>query len=179
MASTASDAGVSLSVQVTGADAVGRALVGLQVRLADLHPVLDEIGAAMVGSTQRRFEEERGPDGKPWRLLSAETVLARAGGRAKVYTKRGAMRKGATRRIGATAILRDSARLYQSITHRATRTEVEVGTDAVYGRIHQLGGQAGRGKTVTIPARPFLGMSDGDVREALEIVNDYIRGVLP
>lgn len=31
-----------------------------------------------------------------------------------------------------------------------------VGPTMVYGRIHELGGAAGRGKTVTLPARPYV-----------------------
>ena len=31
-----------------------------------------------------------------------------------------------------------------------------------YAAIQQMGGQAGRGKKVTIPARPYLAMNSGD-----------------
>jgi len=34
--------------------------------------------------------------------------------------------------------------------------EGAVGTNSVYGRIHELGGYAGRGRRVLIPARPYL-----------------------
>jgi phage virion morphogenesis protein len=176
------EAGVSLSLTLTGGDAVGRALFGLQFHVENLRPVHDEIGAAFLMRSQRCFEEERGPDGKPWKLLSAETVLKRAGGRAKVYNAKGGIRKPAAKRIGAIAILRESARLFQSMTYRATRTGVEIGTNAVYGRIHLLGGQAGRGRKVAIPARPYLPTKElphGWAEDALAIVNDYIRGGLP
>ena len=34
--------------------------------------------------------------------------------------------------------------------------EVRVGPTVVYGRIQELGGQAGRGRSVTLPARPYM-----------------------
>lgn len=142
--------GVNFTIAVHGAEDIGRALVGLQLRMQDLRPVLREIGASLLTSTQRRFEDEQGPDGSPW----------------------------PTNQRGG-AILRDSGRLYQSLTYAADHHQVEVGTNVVYARIHQLGGQAGRGRAVTIKPRPFLGLDDADRTEMLEIVNDYIREALP
>jgi phage gpG-like protein len=57
---------------------------------------------------------------------------------------------------------------------------VEIGSDVVYARIHQMGGRAGRGHQAVIPARPFLPSAEmpSDWRAAaLAIVEDYIRGV--
>lgn len=144
--------GVNFTVKLDPANgqAVARALIGMQLRMQDLRPVLRDIGAAMLTSTQRRFEDEQGPDGAGWE---------------------------ATLRGGA--ILRDTGRLYQSLTYAASAHQVEIGTNTVYARIHQLGGQTGRGHALTLPARPFLGMDAEDETEALAIVQDYIRGVLP
>lgn len=53
---------------------------------------------------------------------------------------------------------------------------VEVGTNVIYGTIHQLGGAAGRkNRRVTIPARPFLGASNEDSTELLSISNDHLQ----
>lgn len=142
--------GVNFTVKVENAQAIGRALVGLQLRMRDLRPVLREIGASLLTSTQRRFEDEQAPSGAPWAPI---------------------LRSG--------AILRDSGRLYQSLTYAVGQSQVEVGTNVVYARIHQLGGKAGRGRKVTIKPRPYLGLDDADRRELLEIVNDYVRGALP
>ncbi|KAA5607139.1 hypothetical protein F1188_04355 [Roseospira marina] len=71
---------------------------------------------------------------------------------------------------------------------------VRQGTNLVYARIHQLGGTI-RPKTakalavpvgdgirlvqqVTIPARPYLGLSAEDRTEAGEIIADWITGAL-
>lgn len=171
--------GVAVSVRLDGGNRIiGNALELLRARGGDLARPLDEIGAMMLTSTQRRFETETDPEGRRWKLLSAETVLGRIGGRAKAYDTKGRLRKPAARKIGAIAILRQSARLFQSLTYRVGRGHVEIGTNVVYGRIHQLGGRAGRGGQVTIPARPYLGMDAGDRQAALRIVSDYLAGSL-
>lgn len=144
------EAGVNFTVKIENAQAIGRALVSMQLRMRDMRPVLAEIGASLLTSTQRRFEDEAGPDGGAW---------------------------DANQRGGA--ILRDTARLYQSLTYQVGADQVEVGTNVIYARIHQLGGQAGRGKSVTLPARPFLGLDDEDRREVLAIVNDHLGRIVP
>lgn len=142
--------GVNFTVKVQDGEAIGRALVGLQLRMRDLRPVLRGIGASLLTSTQRRFEDEQGPSGAAW---------------------------DATLRGGS--ILRDSGRLYQSLTFAVGQAQVEVGTNVAYARIHQMGGQAGRGRKVTIAPRPYLGLDDADRRELLDIVNDHMREALP
>ena len=163
---------ISVEVDDARVRAAMRRLVG---RLANPAPALDEIGSRLVTSTVRRFELERSPTGQPWR----KSLRAKRQG-------------------GQT--LTDTARLRQSITHRVTDDAVEVGTNVEYAAIHQLGGKTrartirprrrkalsflvgGRRVTVrsvrhpgsTIPARPFLGLDDGD-RAAIErIVERYI-----
>lgn len=120
-------------------------------------------GAALQASTRERFRTSKGPDGKPWRPLSETTV--QLGFKKKDYTKSGRLRKGVAEREAKRLILVQSARLKNSVSFKAEGTQVAVGTNVAYGRIHQLGGKAGRKKKVTIPARPYLGVSDADQRE--------------
>lgn len=125
------------------------------------------IGMALVRGTQRRFESATAPDGSPWKPLNPAYAAGKRG----------------------PGILRESRMLFRSITYRASSEAVRVGTNRVYGAIHQLGGTItaksagalrfpmGGGwvtrKSVTIPARPYLGVSRedeqaiGDVLEAL------------
>jgi phage virion morphogenesis protein len=53
-------------------------------------------------------------------------------------------------------LLIQSGRLRRSINYEVDGHTVRIGTDVIYGRIHQLGGMAGRGRKVHIPARPYL-----------------------
>lgn len=179
--------------------AVMGALGALQGKAENLAPAMAAIGAALLQSTQRRFERETGPDGAKWPRLSPRTA---------------AKRVTAKHRRGHDNILRVTGRLYQSIVAESSETQAEVGTNVVYAAIHQLGGaiempereqtihlSTGKRKrfvrtsakrkdtrtvkvgahSVRIPARPFLGIDDADRQTVLEIVADHltVSGVAP
>ncbi len=164
------------SVQITVDDAeVKAALDALAQRAQDLRPAFEEIGSALLLSTQRRFERETGPDGQRWKVLAPATILARLGG-SKAFTKAGRIRKPALRRAAALTILRDTGRLYRSLTYRARARDLQVGTNVIYARIHQFGGKAGRGRKVTIPARPYLGVDDSDRAEIVTVLREHLMG---
>lgn len=146
--------GIQLTTTVT--DKASFALQLLASRVKDLDPALDEIGASNVTETQVRFEQEKDPEGKRWVGHSALTIARRGEG---------------------APILRQDVHLYDSLTHKVqSKKGVSVGVSVKYGRIHQLGGKAGRGRRVTIPARPFLGISKAGRQEALDIMRDHITG---
>lgn len=57
------------------------------------------------------------------------------------------------------------------------------GVSAAYAMIHQFGGQAGRGKKTTIPARPYLplteggeGITDAAEKSIVELTLEYLTG---
>jgi phage virion morphogenesis protein len=128
-------------------------------------PLFDAIGAMLVTSTQTRFEKGATPDGNPW----PPSLRALATG-------------------GKTLI--DSARLFGSMTHEASDSGVAVGTNAIYAAIHQfggtirpknaealafqVGGQSVFAQSVTLPARPFLGLDDEDRSAIEESVRKYL-----
>lgn len=109
--------------------------------------LFDEIGAALVSSTQARFSTSTAPDGSGWKPV-------KRGGKPLV----------------------DQGILKGSMTHQAHPDSVEVGTNLVYAAIHQFGGKAGRNHGVTIDARPYLGISPEDETEVVAILRDYIEG---
>jgi phage virion morphogenesis protein len=136
-------------------------------RTDDSLGLFDAIGAALVVSTQRRFEDEAGPDGNPWPESLRKKLL---GGRT----------------------LTDTAALVSSITHEATTSSVAIGTNLIYAAIHQVGGTI-RAKTekglrfrspgnggwvrkseVEMPARPFLGLDEDDEAEIRALAADWL-----
>lgn len=184
----------TLTVEVSD-QAILKTLATLKARGADLYPLMDEIGSALVASTLRRFETQSGPDGQGWPALSRSTLRQR-GHTARMLQARGHLR--------------------QSITHRAMANAVEVGTNLVYAAIHQFGGkiekyaaslpiyrkqadlQAGRAArfvkksksdfmsyhevgahTVTIPARPYLGIDADDQTAIAEIILGHLAESAP
>jgi len=154
--------------EITVDDArANRALAALADAGTDLAPVMDEIGAMLVAATLDRFERGVAPNGTPWKP------------------------SGRAQREGGQTLV-DSARLRDSITHDFDARSVTVGTNVVYAAIHQLGGtirpKSGQflkfpgpdgapvfARQVEIPARPFLGISDGDAAEIGDIVADHLR----
>ena len=55
--------------------------------------------------------------------------------------------------------LQKSGQLAASITSRTGTDFARIGSNKKYAAIHHLGGQAGRGKKLTLPARPYLPIS--------------------
>jgi len=148
-------AGVKVEVTIDDRE-VQAAFAELARRGADQAPAMDRIGSALESSTRLRFRSDQAsPDGIPW-----------------LPSKR-AIRQG-----GKTLV--DTARLVESITYAFSSRSAEIGTGVIYAGIHQFGGQAGRGRKVTLPERPFLGVSDADEVEIVGILRVYlaeVRGV--
>jgi phage virion morphogenesis protein len=117
-------------------------------------PALKSIGEYMIRRTFERFSAEKDPEGIPWLPLSEATLKRKKPG-LKILQ-------------GDTNLLRDE------INYRVDSSSVGIGTALIYGAIHQLGGKAGRGHKVTIPARPYLGVNDEDLREFALILSDYL-----
>lgn len=129
--------------------------------------LFDEIGAYGVASTQQRFLDQKGPDGEKWQPSA----------RAKEQG-------------GQT--LRDDGHLFGSLTHEAGADHAAWGSNRIYAAIHQMGGKIRaksasalkffignrfvQVKEVTMPARPYLGISSEDETEINAIVRDYVEG---
>jgi len=129
-------------------------------------PLLDDVGAKMEVATVLRFETNVAPDGTPWKPSL----------RAKVT---------GSKTLVMTTQLRDS------ISYVVEDDAVEVGSNAIYARIHQEGGvitakdggalrfELATGgfatvKSVTIPARAYLGVSAEDVDTIIAITGDHL-----
>lgn len=50
-----------------------------------------------------------------------------------------------------------------------------IGSNLEYAAIHQLGGQAGKNKSVEIPARPYLKLTDDDYNEINHEIEKYLK----
>lgn len=144
------------------------AMLGALLEAAgDLKPALKNIGEAGAQSTKNRFIIETDPQGRPWKDLN--TLYA--------MTKQGPGKlKGATRSLS-------------QIVWQLTDDGVEWGSNEVYARIHNeggeirpknaaalafsMGGQTFLVKKVTIPQRQFLGTNQADIDEMMDIVMDH------
>lgn len=107
--------------------------------------LMEDVGEALVSSTLKRFDDEKSPEGKAWK--KSKRAIAESG---KTLNNKGNLKNS----IGMKAE-----------TDKITIGSKDIGTTSKYARIHQKGGKAGRGRNVTMPARPFLGLSKMDKKE--------------
>ncbi|MBR6126579.1 phage virion morphogenesis protein, partial [bacterium] len=50
-----------------------------------------------------------------------------------------------------------------------------IGSNLEYAAIHQLGGQTGKNKSVEIPARPYLFLTEDDYNEIKHNIEKYLE----
>jgi phage virion morphogenesis protein len=155
--------------------AVTSALRRLSNISKDMSPAMRAIGNALVANVSLGFVDGTDPWGRKWSPLSALTASRRKGGN------------------GGQPLM-DTGRLRGSITYKATKDGVVIGTNVKYATTHQFGakqGQYGRTKRNgpipwgNIPPRPFLPISGAQSalpeewrNDIVTIVHDQIAKVL-
>jgi phage virion morphogenesis protein len=149
-------AGVQVELTLQGIEGAARALGA--VAATDLEDLAFNVGALLESSTQERIATGKAaPDGTPWDPWSTR------------YAKT---------RKGQHSLLVSSNSLLTATQNYTTGTTVRVGNNLVYGAIHQLGGEVengfGLGIKVTMPARPYLGLSAHDVTAITDLIADTV-----
>ncbi|GJD93360.1 phage virion morphogenesis protein [Methylobacterium iners] len=152
--------GVSLTLDVRDL-AAANALIGRFAEL-DEGALLTTIGGIGEMQTRRRIESEKtSPDGAPW----------------------------PANREGTSILLRTGEHLRDSIAFEVGASQVTWGSSWEYAHVHQdgavitakgkslsfvSGGRRRFAKRVTIPARPFVGLSTANGREIEDVVTDWL-----
>jgi len=157
-------AGLRVDITTRGLDGALKKMARLS--RFDKTVLLDQLGQLVEMQTKRRIaHEKRSPDGAPWKPnLEGTSTLFREGF------------------------------LQGSIHHVTGPASVRIGTGLVYAAIHQFGGTIVpktakrlaftlRGKSVfakkvTIPARPYLGVSTENKAEIERATALFVRGRL-
>lgn len=143
------------------------ALAGLEARAGDFSPLFVQFGMLLEGSARNRIENSNlSPDGIEWPV---SLRVKEFGGKT----------------------LRDSGELAASLTHQPERMQVVIGSNLIYAGVHQDGaeifpkdadalgfrlpnGQFVTVGKVTIPARPYLGVSSDDAEDMIELTKAYL-----
>ncbi len=165
-------------------------LRGLVERASDMRPVLLEIGEDMTESTKARFPAATAPDGTPWAPNSPVTLANYSALFAR--GKDGALTKRSAQKLGAKKPLKgETGALASTINYQVQDAQsVSIGSPMVYASTHQYGAQSGEfgfgvyGTRMgsfpipwgNIPARPFLGASEADKANIVELVTGYMMG---
>lgn len=173
----------------------------IAARVDNMAPAMRSIGKVLAESTQQRFSDSTGPNGQRWKPLAMATVLARlaeisgefsaytnlktrkegqvrTGDKAGYFNKDGKLSKKAANKVANFRPLIDTGILQDSILYQVAGggNSVAIGTNRFApeweggAAVHQFGNKKG-----TIPARPFLGVSDSDRAEVLEILDRFMQ----
>ena len=135
---------------------VNERLLELAERGENLRPLMKNIAGILASSTEDNFREEGRPD--KWQDLAESTKKQR--------TKK---------RKWPGQILQVEGKLAASVNTQYDDDSAVIGSNLDYARIHQLGGQAGKNHSVTIPARPYLKLTDSDMQEILHETQKYLK----
>lgn len=115
--------------------------------LADIYKF---IGEELARITTEAFEMESNPaTGEKWAAIKPRSKSAKNPG-------------------STSPILDDSGDLKRSLHRELIPGGVIFGSNKKYARIHQMGGEAGRGRKANITARPYLGVPDDFVRNLMD-----------
>ena len=161
-----------LRIQFQADDAFA-ALDRLAGALDDMSPVMADIGEQLKVSTEARFGQGVDPEGAAWAPKSQTTIDA--------YVRRG---KTADRRpLWGPG---EGVRLARSFHYDSGPTFVELGTNAIQSAVMHFGAKKGafgktkRGSSIPwgdIPARPFLGLSEGNQADIVELVEEWLEEI--
>lgn len=137
-------------------------------RVSDMTPAMLAIGELMTESTKQRFTDSEGPDGRRWKENAPATLLAQL---ANLQSSYSAASPGQKRPLIETGILQDTIS-YQVVSGG---NGVEIGTNRFAGEwdggagVHHFGSRDG-----SIPARPFLGVSEDDRVAVLDVLSRFL-----
>lgn len=102
------------------------------------------LGETMLQIHRERFDSQVDPDGHAWTPLSPITIALK-------------QKKGFNLNI-----LKQRGYLSEQLAFNYDDEKLEFGSPKIYSRIHQFGGKTGKNHKITIPARPWLGLSQDD-----------------
>ena len=114
---------------------------GIRAKVADPSELMSGVAMLLESMSQQAFRDQ----GPGWSPLAESTLAAR--------TKAGSWPGQILNVSGGTGLL---GSLFSDSGRDWAHVGAGSGKSAAYATIHQFGGQAGRGKKVTIPSRPYM-----------------------
>ena len=131
-------------------------LLELASKCENLRPLMKNIAGIFAYSTEENFKNEGRPE--KWLDLAESTKKQRE-----------------KKRKWPGQILQVEGKLAASINTFYDDDSAVIGSNLDYAAIHQLGGQAGRNKSVSIPARPYLKLTNSDYKEITQEIEKHLK----
>lgn len=159
-------------------DQITAALARLVGAVSDMTPVNQDIAEALQFSSRKRIADGMTPEGAPFAPRSKTTL--------DIYDRSKPPRKPGAKPLTLTGALKGSLTAYSTAEAAGVRTNV------IYSAVMQFGAVKGslgaywytntQGRTVegsspwgTIPARPYLGLSEEDRTSISDIVAEWLE----
>ena len=153
-----------------GEDKILEWLAKVEQKSKDNTKLYSELGDILLDGVHDRFRRGVAPDGRPWQK-----------------SWRAIAQNGQT--------LRDTGRLLNSIVTITKKNNVLVGADVLYAKLMHYGGTIRakskpylvfktptggwvKRKSITVPARPILGVSEDDAQNMLLEIEEYLEDLL-
>lgn len=191
--------GISITVELNDAEAREQ-LSALMARMADRRPFFTAIGIRLVQSAASNFDRQAGPDGRAWTPLKPATIKARQRlGQTPITILRSNTKGRSGTPLAGSISARTSDDEVRVGSPKETAAIHQLGgtiqKPARAAKIYRLrGGDGSIGRrfvkkkdanvvtdvqipahTITIPARPFIGISAQDEVAILEDAQDWLN----
>lgn len=168
----------------------------LLARIENAEGFYQKVGGIAAASAGQNFDDERGPDGTPWVRLKPKTIAARI---RKGQNPRGILRaSGGLRGSLHYETKSDQVEIgtsahYSAIHQLGGTIQMPARAAKIYRKIDPATGKPGRrfvprdhadhvadvaipAHSITIPARPFLGLGSDDIRDIEAEAIRWLRG---
>lgn len=149
---------MSIAIEVDDAD-VRAAFAKLVKAAEDPEPYLNAIGAVLVSAIKLRFHTGSGVDGTPWAPVLRGGIPLRDTGAHLMNTT--------SYRVDGKSVVVGVAPRWAAIHHFGGTIRAKAAPWLVF----KIGNRWARKKKVTIPARPFLGISKDDKDAILDVLS--------
>ncbi|MBN5414448.1 phage virion morphogenesis protein [Serratia marcescens] len=166
-------------------------LLRTQAALADPAPLLADMGEKLLEFHQQRFKEQKSPDGTSWADLSPRYKKSKRKNKDKILTLDGPLRNTLRWQINAEELLFGTDRVYGAIHQFGGTIEIAARSQQAYYRQKKNGKVDNRfvrksksnlakwhtlpAHTVSIPARPWLGVSAEQGVRLVELAKNYLQ----
>lgn len=165
-------------------------LLGMEQQLRHPKPMLDKIGEALLDFHRQRFKDQESPSGEAWQELSRRYKKRKKRNKDKILVLDGTLRNTLRWQIRGNEMLFGTDRPYGAIHQFGGTIEIAARSQQAYyrqlrsGRVknqfvrkkranysewHTIGAYS-----ITMPARPWLGVSDTEKIRLVDIARNHL-----
>lgn len=165
-------------------------LLGMEQQLRHPEPMLDKMGEALLDFHRQRFKDQESPSGEAWQELSRRYKKRKKRNKDKILVLDGTLRNTLRWQIRGNEMLFGTDRPYGAIHQFGGTIEIAARSQQAYyrqlrsGRVknqfvrkkranysewHTIGAYS-----ITMPARPWLGVSDTEKIRLVDIARNHL-----